>query len=101
MDELTPQQKNLTEQFLTQHMAHFDKVNGATPLIDHEICLEDSTPLKQRYRPRNPATQKNIVEEVAKRLEEGVIQLSNSLWSSPVVITRRNDGRPRFCVDFR
>ena len=34
-------------------------------------------------------------------LPEGVIQPSNSPWGSPIVITRRKDEKPRFCVDFR
>ena len=33
-------------------------------------------------------------------LSEGVVRPSKSPWSSPVVITRRKDGKPRFCVDF-
>ena len=34
-------------------------------------------------------------------LAEGVVQPSTGLWNSLVVITRRKDGEPRFCVDFR
>ena len=67
----------------------------------HEIRLEDPTPIKQRYRPRNPATQHIINEELERILSEGVVRPSSSLWSSPVVITCRKDGKPRFCIDFR
>ena len=60
----------------------------------------DSTLVKQRYRPRNRAMQAIIDKELDKMLEEGVVRPSSSPWSSPVVITRRKDGKPRFCIDF-
>jgi len=31
----------------------------------------------------------------------GVIEPSQSPWSSPIVIAKKKDGRPRFCIDFR
>ena len=45
--------------------------------------------------------QEMINQELDKILAEGVVQPSTSPWSSPVVITRRKDGKPRFCVNFR
>ena len=46
-----------------------------------------------------------VQQEVARQLkmmqETGVIQLSNSLRASPVVLVRKKDGTHRFCVDYR
>ena len=42
-----------------------------------------------------------IDEELEKMLKKGLVWPSNSPWSSPIVITRRKDGKPRFCIDFR
>ncbi len=36
-----------------------------------------------------------------KILRVGVIEESNSVWSSPVVLVTRKDGTTRFCVDYR
>lgn len=34
-------------------------------------------------------------------LDRGVVQLSNSLWTSPVVLLKKKDGSIIFCVDYR
>ena len=95
------EQRKTTEAFLARQLQRFSTVKRVTPLTHHEIRLEDRTPIKQCYRPRNSATQKIINEEVGKMFAEEVIQPSSSPWSSPVVIVRRKDAKPRFCVDFR
>lgn len=46
-----------------------------------------------------------VREEIARQLKimqlGGVIQLSNSSWSSPVVMVRKRNGSHYFCVDYR
>ena len=40
-------------------------------------------------------------ERVQQMLDIGIIRPSNNPWASPVVMVRKNDGKLRFCVDFR
>ena len=96
MTNLKKHERAQAEKFIKGQLQRFDKIKGVTPLIKHEIKLEDPTPIKQRYRPRNPAMQKMINQELDNMLAEGVVQPSTSPWSSTVVIIRRKDGKPRF-----
>lgn len=54
---LTFTEESELKAFPRQELAVFDNVTGITPLIGHKIHLTDPTPIKQRYRSRNPAIQ--------------------------------------------
>jgi len=51
---------------------------GPTVKLQHCIRLKTDQPIKQWYRPRNPAMQAIINNEVEEMLENGVIELSRS-----------------------
>jgi len=89
------------QEFLEVELATFEHVQDPTDRAEHVIRVKTDTPIKQRYRPRNPAMQQVIDEEVQEMLQNKVIEPSTSPWSSPIVIVRKRDGRPRFCIDFR
>jgi len=74
---------------------------GHTNLVQHKIDVGDNSPIKQRPR-RVPLGKKQVCDEELDRLEdEGIIEPSNSPWSSPVVLVTKKDGSVRFCVDYR
>jgi len=97
----TTNEKEKLQEFLEIELGKFEKVRGPTNKVEHNIRLRDSTPIKQRYRPRNLAMQAIINKEVDEMLEQGVIEPSHSPWSSPIVIVKKKDGKFRFCIDFR
>lgn len=51
---------------------------------------------------RIPLAKKEIVDkELDKSLNDGLIESSNSPWSSPICLVTKKDGTPRFCIDLR
>lgn len=57
--------------------------------------------LNQSSRHLQNAKREAEQKEVARMLEQGVITPSTSPWASPTVLVQHNDGRYRFCCDYR
>lgn len=70
--------------------------------MEHHIELLPGTkPIKQRYYLVSPIKQLIIDAELKNMLELGVVEPSNSAWSSPVCLVKKKDNSYRFCVDYR
>lgn len=51
---------------------------------------------------RIPYAYRESVEKELKEMEEsGIIEPSQSEWSSPIVVVKKKDGNIRLCIDFR
>lgn len=74
---------------------------GRTNLIKHQIDVGDAKPIKQRHYPISPAVQKLVDSEIDRMLSLNVIEESKSAWSSPIVMVRKANGKPRLCLDSR
>ena len=74
---------------------------GRTDIVKHKINTGTAAPVKQNPR-RLPLSKRELVrEDISKMLEQGIVQPSQSPWSSPVVLVQKKDGSTRFCVDYR
>ena len=76
---------------------------GHTNMTKHKIVLKDldTPPFKKRFH-RIPSPQLDEVREHLKlMLDAGVVRPSNSPWCNAVVLVRKKDGSPHFCIDFR
>lgn len=74
---------------------------GRTSLLQHNINTCDTIPVKQRYYAVSPAVQTLMDVEVDRMLQLGVIEPSQSPWSSPMVLIRKESGKNRLCLDSR
>ncbi|KAH8398193.1 hypothetical protein KR215_011743, partial [Drosophila sulfurigaster] len=73
---------------------------GRTALIKHNIEIGDSKPVKQRHYPVSPAVEKLMFSEIDRMLRLGVIEPSQSAWSSPMrMVVKPN--KVRLCLDAR
>ncbi|CAL5377841.1 unnamed protein product [Camellia sinensis] len=82
----------------------FNEPHGLPPprTHDHKIPLKQGSEAVSMRPYRYPHYQKNEIEKVvAEMLNSGVIRLSQSPYSSLVLLVKKHDGSWRLCVDYR
>ena len=102
--DLSDHQKALLRETLLEYEHCFEGGKyglGRTNLVTHEIDTGDHKPFKIPPRRLGWAQRKALREEVKKMQELGVIEPSNSPWSSPPVLVKKKDNSFRFCLDYR
>jgi hypothetical protein len=91
------------ESLIAQFSALFADLTELPPsrVCDHEIpLLPGAKPVNIRPYRHPPALKTKIEKQVADMLQNGIIQPSTSLFSSPVLLVKKKDGS-YLCVDFR
>ncbi|GFX52893.1 retrovirus-related Pol polyprotein from transposon 297 [Trichonephila clavipes] len=63
-----------------------DKSTAAKTNVKHRIFTGDHAPINQRAYRVSPTERRIIHEEFQKMLDEGIVQPSESPWSSPIVL---------------
>ena len=76
-------------------------IPGKTPLVKHRIGLKSPGPIRLPCYRMPAQLLPKIKEEIDAMRKMGIIEPSNSEWSSPVVLVPKKDGTLRFCMDFR
>ena len=67
----------------------------------HKIATGNATPIHQLPYKSAWKEREIIQRQVDTMLKQGIIEASDSPWSSPVVLVKKKDGEWRFCVDYR
>ena len=94
------QRKELAE-VITQYREVFPDVPSKTNLIEHDVDVGDSAPVKQHPYRVSPMKKELLDKEVLYMLKNDIIEESQSNWSSPCILVPKHDGGFRFCTDFR
>jgi hypothetical protein len=75
--------------------------HGRTENVYHRIDTGDARPIRQPPRRLPLVKQAEVTDMLEDIKRKGVIEESDSPWSSPVVLVQKKDGSLRFCVDYR
>ncbi|GFV21462.1 transposon Ty3-I Gag-Pol polyprotein [Trichonephila clavipes] len=87
--ELSDEQRNKLSELLRKFSGLFTKTDKSTAAKDEcetQDFTGDHAPINQRAYRVSPTERRIIHEEVQKMLDEGIVQPSESPWSSPIVL---------------
>ncbi|UYV69000.1 K02A2.6-like, partial [Cordylochernes scorpioides] len=104
LKDLTEDEARMARAFIKKNQDAFSTGNGKlgrTDLVQHKIYTGNARPVRQPPRQVPMAKRDEVVGLLHKLRQDGVIEESNSPWSSPVVLVTKKDGSTRFCVDYR
>lgn len=100
MHVLSEKQQSELDKIKQRFPSYAKQGRGKTHLLQHTIDTGDALPIKQRHYPYSPAIQKKLEQAVDQMLEEGIIQESESGWSSPITPVIKPE-KVRLCLDAR
>lgn len=69
---------------------------SCTIWIEHEIIMESTWPIKQKYFPVLKKIEEEMHNQVKEMLLAGVIEPPDEGYASPVVMIRKSNGKYRF-----
>ena len=99
--ELEQDEYRAISDMLSEYSDVLSDLPGRTTLAEHHINLTSNDPVRMKPYPL-PFTMKEVVsDEVRKMLQMGIIESSDSPYSSPILVVKKKDGTNRFCIDFR
>jgi len=92
-----------TQKVLDNHSKVFETPKGLLPICDHDHAIHFPGSVPPNIRPyRYPFAQRSEIERmVAKMLEVGIIQPSQSSSSAQVVLVLKKDGSWCMCPDYK
>ena len=86
---------------IRSHVSLFSDVPTRTHVLQHDIDVGDSPPIKQHAYRVNPDKRRRLQEQVDYMMDNDIAEPSCSSWSSPCLLADKADGSDRFCTDFR
>jgi hypothetical protein len=103
-DTLSPSVQAEVKQILEEYKSVFAEPTSLPPrrFCDHTIPLiAGAQPVNKKPYRYTPQLKTEIERQIKKMLDSGVIQISNSAFSSPIILVRKKDGSWRIVVDYR
>ena len=98
---LSTKQREHLEVLLQKYWDVFKSEPGKTNAIKQFTHATDSSPVKQRSYRLPHAYWEEVKQELKAMLAEGVIEPSQSDWTSSIVLVRKKNSSICLCVDYR
>lgn len=70
-------------------------------VLMHRIDTGNHPPIRKRAYRQSPLDRAEIARQVKEMQDAGIVQISESPWSAPVILITKRDGTRRFVIDFR
>ena len=99
--DLTAQQKDELCELLNEFSDIFTDLPGKTHVAEHRIQLIDNNPIRCKPYPIPHTMRDAVKSEVEEMCRLGVIERSDSPYSSPLLLVKKKDGTNRPVIDFR
>ena len=101
LNHLPEEERAVIKQIVEEFVDMFPDIPGRTIAGHHDVEVGDAYPIKQHPYWMNPIKLTGMRQEVEFMLQNGIIEQSQSQWSSPCVLVPKHDGSYRFWTDFR
>eukprot|EP00731_Ephydatia_muelleri_P003022 Em0001g3022a len=99
--QLTEQQRKDLDSLMSEFALVLANTPGRTQFAEHCIETGSARPVRLPAYRIPHAYREAVRQEIEEMLEEGIVEHSNSEWSSPIVLVGKKDGSLRLCVDYR
>ena len=99
MHHLSASEQDEVTRLIVDFAELFPDVPGKTECVFHDVDVGDTMPIKQHPYLVNPIKLKFLRKEIEYMLQHGIIEPSQSKWSSPCILVPKKDGIYRFCTD--
>lgn len=98
---LTAEEQAEMRNLILKYSHLFPDVPSRTDCVYHDVHVGDANPIKQHPYRVNQIKAKQMQKEIDYMLENNIIELSDSEWSSPCILVPKSDQTFRFCTDYR
>ena len=99
--DLSNIQKRKLEKVLSRYPDVLTAKLGLTDVLEYEIQVLDNTPVRLSPYRLSPPKMQFLRGHIKQLLKDGVIEPSNSHYSSPMFLVPKGEGNYRAVVDFR
>ena len=101
LSHVSESQRGELVSLIREHPTLFGDVPSITHVVEHDIELIKTKPIRQRFYRVSPVKHKQLQSEIGYMLDNGIAKQSASSWASPCLLVPKSDGTARFCTDYR